>query len=162
MMLNTVRSVIGDLLGREPDLSGTQVGEVLVRLRETDPSLSFRRACRPGKEGAEFVRIPRNGIAYFAKAQYRILNPGHASGVGLCFVKGGEDDPTGVFLCEGLAASREERDEAIKEYLFSFGIPREDLLVLPAYLFPGTYERTPENIAALRERGASLLHEAAN
>ena len=162
MTFDGVKSAIGDLLGSEPDLTGTQVGEVLDCLRGSDSSLTFRRARRAGRESTEFVRIPRNGIAYCAKASYGILNPGHASGVGLCFVKGGGDDPTGVFLCEGLAASEEERVEAIKEYLFSFGIPREDLLVLPAYVFPGTYERTPENIATLREHGASLHHEAAN
>lgn len=47
----------------------------------------------------------------------------------------------------------------MKAYLYVLGVPRSNLLVLPATCWPSTYEHTPENVAALAEAGALLIQE---
>ena len=131
-------------------LEDTVTRRVIDHLVQSDPKLDFPKAGR-AEEGDGFARIDRNGIVYYSKLAYKVLNPYFTSGVGLQFVKATNEDPTGVFFTE--------KCEATKAYLFAYGVPRSELLVVPATIFPCTYEKTPENIAALEEVGAVLFHE---
>lgn len=116
------------------------------------------RAARP-VEHPGFTRIVRAGIAYYAKPDFKILNPFKEGGNGVYFVKGCNDDPTGIFFTDAYRVNDAEYGDAIEAYLFAYGIPRDDLAMVPVTFWPRTYERTPENIAALRAVGAPLPNE---
>lgn len=139
-------------------LEDTVTRRVIDHLVQSDPKLDFPKAGR-AEEGEGFARIDRNGVVYYSKLAYKVLNPYFTSGVGLQFVKATNEDPTGVFFTEKCEATPSETFEAMKAYLFAYGVPRSELLVVPATIFPCTYEKTPENIAALEEVGAVLFHE---
>lgn len=133
---------------------------IIQALRETNPGLRFPHAALAFREGHRFRRIDRNGIVYYSKKSYRLLNPSSSPlGFGMQFVKGCNLDPTGVFFTDGAVASPEEGLEAVIAYLFAFGRPLSDILVVPATCWPRCYEKTPENIARLRRIGAPLPHE---
>lgn len=129
------------------------------RLIASNPGLRFRRARR--RRGARISRIDRNGIAYYVRESHVLLNPYSTEGVGLAFVTGDEKDPTGVFFTEEASPSDDDYEEAKRAYLFALGVPRCDLNVVSATLRRDGYERTPENLRALREAGAWLPHEEA-
>lgn len=115
------------------------------------PQRRRQRGCR---------RINRNGVIYYALRQYTLLNPWSSPlGRGLCFVRAADSDPTGVFFTESGTPTEDEVAEALRAYLFEFGAPEGGLHVLPATLWPRCYERTPDNIDALRAIGAPLPHE---
>lgn len=87
------------------------------------------------------------------------LDPFKEGGNGVYFVKGCNDDPTGIFFTDTFNVDDVEYSDAIAAYLFAYGIPRDDLVMVPITFWPRTYERTPENIAALRAVGAPLPNE---
>lgn len=121
------------------------------------PGLRARGAAPVEHPG--FTRIVRAGIAYYAKPDFKILNPFKEGGNGVYFVKGCNDDPTGIFFTDAYRVNDAEYGDAIEAYLFAYGIPRDDLAMVPVTFWPRTYERTPENIAALRAVGAPLPNE---
>lgn len=157
-LLIKIKSRLADLLGTIPQHKGDAVGSVLAHLLESDPGLSFARAARTS-ERSGFTRIVRAGIVYYAKPECKVLNPFKKGGNGVYFVKGSNDDPTGIFFTDAFQVDDAEYVDAIAAYLFAYGIPRDDLVMVPATFWPKTYERTPENIAALRAVGAPLPHE---
>lgn len=157
-LIKKMKSNLDDLLGTVPEHKDDAVGSTLSHLLESDPGLKFSRAVR-AKEQPDFTRIVRAGIAYYAKPNCKVLNPFKEGGDGVYFVKGSNDDPTGIFFTDAYHVSDEEYSEAIAAYLFAYGIPRDDLAMVPVTLWPKTYEHTPENIAALRAVGAPLPNE---
>ena len=147
-LVKKIKSHLDDLLVTVPKHKDDAVGSVLSHLLESDPDLGFARATRP-VEHAGFTRIVRAGI----------LNPFKEGGNGVYFVKGCNDDPTGIFFTDAYRVNDAEYGDAIEAYLFAYGIPRDDLAMVPVTFWPKTYERTPENIAALRAVGAPLPNE---
>ena len=133
---------------------------IINYLKDANPALNFKHTRRTWHEGKGFERVDRNGIAYYVDKAYPLLNPYSSPlGHGLCLVKGSNSDPTGAFFTEEGLPTDEERLEAVEAYLFKFGAPRSNIYVLPATLWPHCYERTLENIRALRQMGAPLPHE---
>lgn len=157
-LIEKMKSRLADLLGTIPEHKGDAVDSVLSRLLESDPGLNFTRAARVN-ERPGFTRVVRAGIAYYAKPDFKILNPFKEGGNGVYFVKGCNDDPTGIFFTDAYRVNDAEYGDAIEAYLFAYGIPRDDLAMVPVTFWPRTYERTPENIAALRAVGAPLPNE---
>lgn len=157
-LIKKIKSRLDDLLGTIPEHKGDAVGSVLAHLLESDPGLSFARAAR-ASERPGFTRIVRAGIAYYAKPEYKVLNPFKEGGDGVYFVKGCNHDPTGIFFTDAYNVDNMEYSDAIAAYLFAYGIPRDDLVMVPVTFWPKTYERTPENITALRSVGAPLPNE---
>lgn len=157
-LVKKIKSHLDDLLGTVPKHKDNAVGSVLTHLLESDPDLGFARAARP-VEHPGFTRIVRAGIAYYAKPDFKILNPFKEGGNGVYFVKGCNDDPTGIFFTDAYRVNDAEYGDAIEAYLFAYGIPRDDLAMVPVTFWPRTYEHTPENIAALRAVGAPLPNE---
>ena len=157
-LLMKIKSRLNDLLGTVPEHRNDAVGSMLSHLLESDPGLSFARAARP-VEHSGFTRIVRAGIVYYAKPDFKILNPFKEGGSGVYFVKGCNDDPTGIFFTDAYHVGDAEYGDAIAAYLFVYGIPRDDLVMVPVTFWPKTSERTPENIAALRAVGAPLPNE---
>ena len=157
-LVKKIKSHLDDLLGTVPKHKDDAVGSVLTHLLESDPDRGFARAARP-VEHPGFTRIVRAGIAYYAKPDFKILNPFKEGGNGVYFVKGCNDDPTGIFFTDAYRVNDAEYSDAIAAYLFAYGIPRDDLVMVPITFWPKTYERTPENIAALRAVGAPLPNE---
>ena len=104
-------------------------------------------------------RALSNTRASRASPDFKILNPFKEGGNGVYFVKGCNDDPTGIFFTDAYRVNDAEYGDAIEAYLFAYGIPRDDLAMVPVTFWPRTYERTPENIAALRAVGAPLPNE---
>lgn len=133
---------------------------IVNALRKVSPGLKFPRPHLSPLRGGAIRRIDRNGITYYVKKRYTLLNP-HSSplGYGVQFVKGSNCDPTGVFFTEWPQATESECVEAITAYLFALGAPRSDIYVMPATLWPRCYERTAANIVKLRALGAPLPHE---
>lgn len=157
-LIEKIISRLADLFGTVPEHKDDAVGFVLAHLLESDPGLSFARAAR-ASERSGFTRIVRDGIAYYIKPECKILNQFKKGGSGVYFVKGRNDDPTGIFFTDAYRVDDSEYVDAIAAYLFTYGIPRDDLVMVPATFWPKTYERTPENLAALRAAGAPLPHE---
>ena len=155
----SIASIIIRRIGNRKGIYETPTGSIIRHIEAHNPSLRLRNAPRAAREGAGFVLIERGGIAYFAKPSYKVLNPFAGDGVGLQFVKGSNADPTGIYLTRDMEATDDERLSAIKAYLCIIGVPEADLTVLPATCWPHTYDRTPENIAALEGAGAVLFHE---
>lgn len=158
VLVKKTKSRLADLLGTIPEHKDDAVGSVLTHLLESDPDLGFARAAR-ANERPGFTRVVRAGIAYYAKPEYKVLNPFKEGGNGVYFVKGCNDDPTGIFFTDAYQVDDAEYVDAIAAYLFAYGIPRDDLVMVPITFWPKTYERTPENIAALRAVGAPLPNE---
>ena len=98
-LVKKIKSHLDDLLGTVPKHKDDAVGSVLTHLLESDPDLGFARAARP-VEHPGFTRIVRAGIAYYAKPDFKILNPFKEGGNGVYFVKGCNDDPTGIFFTD--------------------------------------------------------------
>lgn len=157
-LIEKMKSRLGNFLGTIPEHKGDAVGSVLSHLLESDPGLNFTRAARVN-ERPGFTRVVRAGIAYYAKPECKVLNPFKEGGNGVYFVKGCNDDPTGIFFTDTFNVNDVEYSDAIAAYLFAYGIPRDDLVMVPITFWPKTYERTPENIAALRAVGAPLPNE---
>lgn len=157
-LIEKMKSRLADLLGTIPEHEGDAVDSVLSHLLESDPGLNFTRAARVN-ERPGFTRVVRAGIAYYAKRECKVLNPFKEGGNGVYFVKGCNDDPTGIFFTDTFNVDDVEYSDAIAAYLFAYGIPRDDLVMVPITFWPRTYERTPENIAALRAVGAPLPNE---
>ena len=157
-LVKKTKSRLAALLGTLPEPKDDAVGSVLTHLLESDPDLGFARAAR-ANERPGFTRIVRAGIAYYAKPEYKVLNPFKKGGNGVYFVKGCNDDQTGIFFTDAYRVNDAEYGDAIEAYLFAYGIPRDDLAMMPVTFWPKTYERTPENIAALRAVGAPLPNE---
>ena len=157
-LIEKMKSRLADLLGTIPEHMGDAVDSVLSHLLESDPGLNFTRAARVN-ERPGFTRVVRAGIAYYAKRECKVLNPFKEGGNGVYFVKGCNDDPTGIFFTDTFNVDDVEYSDAIAAYLFAYGIPRDDLVMVPITFWPRTYERTPENIAALRAVGAPLPNE---
>lgn len=157
-LIKKMKTRLDDLLGTAPEHKDDAVGSVLSHLLESDPELKFSRAVR-AEEQPGFTRIVRAGIAYYVKPECKVLNPFKEGGNGIYFIKGSNDNPTGIFFTDAYHVSDEEYSEAIAAYLFAYGIPRNDLAMVPVTLWPKTYERTPKNIAALRAVGAPLPNE---
>ena len=127
---------------RQRHPADTITGAVPDSISVSRSALRLKRARRVISDGPAFERINRHGAVYYAKSSYRVLNPYSTEGTGLQFVKGGDRDPTGVFFTKSRWATPDEEVEAVRAYLFSYGIPREDLAVLPATAWPHTCERT--------------------
>lgn len=157
-LIEKMKSRLADLLGTIPEHKGDAVDSVLSHLLESDPGLNFTRAARVN-ERPGFTRVVRAGIAYYAKRECKVLNPFKEDGNGVYFVKGCNDDPTGIFFTDTFNVDDVEYSDAIAAYLFAYGIPRDDLVMVPITFWPKTYERTPENIAALHAVGAPLPNE---
>ena len=157
-LIEKMKSRLADLLGTIPKHTGDAVDSVLSHLLESDPGLNFTRAARVN-ERPGFTRVVRAGIAYYAKRECKVLNPFKEGGNGVYFVKGCNDDPTGIFFTDTFNVDDVGYSDAIAAYLFAYGIPRDDLVMVPITFWPRTYERTPENIAALRAVGAPLPNE---
>lgn len=135
------------------------ISDTIAELRAGDPSLRFAPAKRVRGDGKDFTRINRHGVVYYIKKSYTILNPHSTDGQGLYFVKGTDDDPTGVFFTEGFDVDEDAYREAVRAYLFAFGVPRSELTMIGATAWPKTYERTPQNLQALEAAGVLLPHE---
>lgn len=135
------------------------IADTIAELRAGDPSLRFAPAKRVRDDGKGFARINRHGIVYYVKKSYTILNPHSTDGQGLYFVKGADDDPTGVFFTEGFGVDEDAYREAVRAYLFACGVPRSELTMIGATAWPKTYERTPQNLQALEAAGVLLPHE---
>ncbi len=133
--------------------------DTIAELRAGDPSLRFAPAKRVRDDGKGFTRINRHGIVYYVKKSYTILNPHSTDGQGLYFVKGTDDDPTGVFFTEGFGVDEDAYREAVRAYLFACGVPRSELTMVGATAWPKTYERTQQNLQALEAAGVLLPHE---
>ena len=129
---------------RRNHATDTLTDAVIDELMSANPTLRFGRAKRVHGDGTAFERINRHGTVYYAKSSYRVLIPYHTEGTGLQFVKGSDLDPTGVFFTELRWATPVEVVEAVKSYLFAYGIPREGLVVLPASAWPHAVERVAE------------------
>lgn len=157
-LIEKMKSRLADLLGTTPEHKGDAVDSVLSHLLESGPGLNFTRAARVN-ERPGFTRVVRAGIAYYAKPECKVLNPFKEGGNGVYFVKGCNDDPTGLYFTDAYQVDDAEYVDAIAAYLFAYGIPRDDLVMVPITFWPKTYERTPENIAALRAVGAPLPNE---
>ncbi|MFR3452173.1 MAG: hypothetical protein ACLTSX_12185 [Collinsella sp.] len=97
-------------------LEDTVTRRVIDHLIQSDPKLDFPKAGR-AEEGDGFARIDRNGVVYYSKLAYKVLNPYFTSGVGLQFVKATNEDPTGVFF------DREVRGDALRDVRGDEGVP---------------------------------------
>lgn len=98
-LIEKMKSRLADLLGTIPEHKGDAVDSVLSHLLESDPGLNFTRAARVN-ERPGFTRVVRAGIAYYAKRECKVLNPFKEGGNGVYFVKGCNDDPTGIFFTD--------------------------------------------------------------
>lgn len=159
--MNSLRKFLNSLKtrttgGRDVD---PFIADTIAELRAGDPSLRFAPAKRVRREGKGFTRINRHGVVYYVKKSYTILNPHLTDGQGLYFVKGADDDPTGVFFTEGFGVDEDAYREAVRAYLFACGVPRSELTMIGAIAWPKTYERTPQNLQALEAAGVLLPHE---
>ena len=67
-----------------------------------------------------------------------------------------ENEPVGVYFIDGVNPTKQEEAEAMFSYLYAVGKPRRGMWVLPAYCFPNCIDNSPENLQALREKGALI------
>lgn len=141
-LIEKMKSRLADLLGTIPEHKGDAVDSVLSHLLESDPGLNFTRAARVN-ERPGFTRVVRAGIAYYAKRECKVLNPFKEGGNGVYFVKGCNDDPTGIFFTDTFNVDDVEYSDAIAAYLFAYGIPRDDLVMVPSPSGPGPTSARP-------------------
>lgn len=158
--MNTIKAAIETYMSENAvRRAAPHVASVIKKIRSGDPRIPLRPAPRAKREVDSFARIKRGEIVYYVNSSYRILNPFTPTGEGVSFVLSKECDPVGAFFTERITASEEEAEEAVRAYIFAVGVPRDELTVLPAFMFRRAYERTPRNIKALEDAGALLFHE---
>ena len=99
--------------------------------------------------------IDRNGCIFHASLDCELLNPEVIDGSGMVFVVPCHPKETwGVFFITRADPTPKEEAAALFAYLYAVGEPRQGAMVIPAYLFPGAFDDSPENRAALRSIGA--------
>ena len=114
-LIEKMKSRLADLLGTIPEHKGDAVDSVLSHLLESGPGLNFTRAARVN-ERPGFTRVVRAGIAYYAKPECKVLNPFKEGGNGVYFVKGCNDDPTGLYFTDAYQVDDAEYVDAIAAY----------------------------------------------
>ncbi|MBQ9043462.1 MAG: hypothetical protein IJ111_11705 [Eggerthellaceae bacterium] len=99
--------------------------------------------------------IDRSGCIYYASIDDVLLNPEVIDGSGMAFVVPCHPgEAWGVFHIMRADPTAKEEAAAIVAYLHAVGEPREGVMIIPAYLFPGAFDDSHENRAALRSIGA--------
>ena len=120
----------------------------------------FKKPRRIWKRSKAFHIFERKGITYYINASTSVLlNPEKLDGSGILLVKPIlEWEPTGVFFSDKPFPTDKETFAAEVAYLYAIGKPRKGYAVVPATMFPGCYDHTPENIKKLRKAGDVFSH----
>ena len=118
----------------------------------------FRKPRRVWFPKKSFHTFNRQGCIFHINSSSVLLNPEDMdAGEGIALVKPvDENEPVGVYFIDGVNPTKQEEAEAMFSYLYAVGKPRRGMWVLPAYCFPNCIDNSPENLQALREKGALI------